>query len=987
MDGLLTVARSRRLSDHSDDALVATERPQVKPEVPIQDIDTHQDVLRILQSQPSFDNLVACLQWLMKSAKTGDGFNIRIPSPKTAPIVAALVNEVVPSYWQMLYGDQNNDHAKECRLLVKCLTSIGGIGGLATRLRELTAATKFERDNKKQVQQNDLGSATRDVIQVLEEMLQGDSTLLRMIKEILSTPDKPMQQQLMVREVLSWTTSGRLVSLVAEADSSLRERTESWLADGSAYSQWLGRNIKAFMIRASAEDETLIKTRTQIFSKALSLGYKDQLIGSIFSGLIRGSIDELVSSQDFFTNLPAHEKKIVLHALMRIVPISAGTDNGRHCVGGVAALIKCLVKGDEKLSEVLIDWFTDDNSGSVGIDLLVHRAIIAVLAQGAVGIKSAPETPGTLEIASNKMLSRFADRLYIEHAPILHQEVHTQDLLLMLGSMHRNNKNTFKNMARSSLYINAVSNRLSASSTRSQFLGMVVGTAISELVDDADKRMKFDIEELNSEESKWYKGLIKVQDTVGTLDQLKDTKAAQVTALPLRSKSKIAAKTASKAKDNVIKPGTSKIVAIEELDDLESDEDDDLPTYEKPDSDAEDSEDDPTLIQRNKPTAPVYIRDLISGLRDTENYDRNRLALSTAASLIRRKMSFGTEVSEHIVELATTLVGLKDSFNLPSFEEQRLRGMISVVVAQPLQMGKWFSTTLFAGDYSMAQRASILTTLSLAARELAGYREDDAPLTGAYEDPKDLFPSKRLPAKMDPRFTIGAGSSSSDIPSLASSPVAALAERQSQNILKPLAAKAADKATGPDILKTRTFSSRMEVEKKRKRPITNELAKIVADGFFFPLTGRYRVHMSVYGSRSSFSTPFLLAHLLKTLALILSASGSSTLSLPALTTEFFGFLMPLRVQAIAAKPVLEAVLFCFLTALEINGNDMRSLAQDHGEALMETQDWAQKVFDNTRGGEKEGEKIRMLAAGVMVKCSEVVESYQQMLMGGLGGKS
>ena len=225
-----------------------------------------------------------------------------------------------------------------------------------------------------------------------------------------------------------------------------------------------------------------------------------------------------------------------------------------------------------------------------------------------------------------------------------------------------------------------------------------------------------------------------------------------------------------------------------------------------------------------------YIRDLLAGLRDTENYDRHRLALSTAADLIRRKTNFGAEVTSHIEELATQLVGLKDAFDLEKFQEMRLRGMIAVVVAKPVQMGQWFANILFNGDYSMSQRASILTALSIAARELAGYREEDSKLTGAAVSNEDLFPSKRLPDKYAKLYAADA------------SPVDELSKRLEQSIIKPMALEAADKVSGPDVLKVRTFSSRMEVEKKRKRPIKNELAKVVADGFFFPLTGRFRSH-------------------------------------------------------------------------------------------------------------------------------------------------
>ena len=174
-------------------------------------------------------------------------------------------------------------------------------------------------------------------------------------------------------------------------------------------------------------------------------------------------------------------------------------------------------------------------------------------------------------------------------------------------------------------------------------------------------------------------------------------------------------------------------------------------------------------------------------------------------------------------------MGLNDKYNLEKFQEMRLQAMIAVLVAQPLEMGQWFSRTYFNGEYSMGQRAAILTTLGLGARELAGYREEDAALTGTNALPEKLFPSKQLPEKLHKIYAIDAA------------PVDNLAHRLERTILQPMANEAADKITGPNILKVRTFSSRMEVEKKRKRPITNQLAKAVADGFFFPLTGLWRI--------------------------------------------------------------------------------------------------------------------------------------------------
>ena len=216
-------------------------------------------------------------------------------------------------------------------------------------------------------------------------------------------------------------------------------------------------------------------------------------------------------------------------------------------------------------------------------------------------------------------------------------------------------------------------------------------------------------------------------------------------------------------------------------------------------------------------------------MRDIDNYDRHRLALVTASNLIRRKANFGTEVSDHFEELATQLVGLGDKYNLENFAQLRLQGMIAVLIAQPLQMGRWFANTFFNGEYSMGQRASILTTLSMGARELAGFKSEDAALTGA--DTAPTFPSKKLPDKLHKIYA------------LETAPVDALTQKLKRTMIQPMAADAIDKLAGPKALQVRTFSSRMDVEKKRKKPIPNALAKIVADGFFFPLTGRWQTHL------------------------------------------------------------------------------------------------------------------------------------------------
>ena len=230
-------------------------------------------------------------------------------------------------------------------------------------------------------------------------------------------------------------------------------------------------------------------------------------------------------------------------------------------------------------------------------------------------------------------------------------------------------------------------------------------------------------------------------------------------------------------------------------------------------------------------------------LRDSENVERYHLAISSAPSLIRRKTGFGTELTENMEELALLVVGLQDENNLPKFHEYRLQSMIALIVALPLKMGRWFSAIYFDGDISQTQRSAILTALGLSARELAGNGEEDAKMLGLPAMPDASFPSKKLSAALEALYRTD------------ESPISSLTKQLSQASLQPLAANAADAVSGPDALKVRTFSSRMEVEKKRQqreaqrqKSTVKDIHKVLSEGFFYPLTGRFEMMMMQFST-------------------------------------------------------------------------------------------------------------------------------------------
>lgn len=524
---------------------------------------------------------------------------------------------------------------------------------------------------------------------------------------------------------------------------------------------------------------------------------------------------------------------------------------------------------------------------------------------------------------------------------------------------------------------------------------MIVGEALSQLAHKDDKKLNFNMEETSSEEATWYKSLVEVADIVGPVDplasSLKPAQSSQPKAAKPPQKRKPAPKPA---------PSVSKAKAI--IEEVDSDEeDDDIIPLTKPDEDDEDSDDDPETVRRDKPKAPVYIRNLVTYFRDTENYDRQNLALATAPTLIRRKANFGTEVKEHAEELASLLLGLQNQYEIENFHDLRLQGMIAVVVAQPQVMGQWFAKTFFNGDYSMGQRASVLTVLGLSARELAGHATSDYASAAS-------FPSQTLPDRMKKLYVEDATSSnqlpsSESLKALPSNALDTISKSLTSDFMAPLAANAADSAAGPDALKLSTFKSRLEQQrqstsgqakskaKPRVRAIPNTTAQLIATSYFFPLTARFQsaIRSTAGRTRGIIFQPFLLSLYIKTLALLLHAAGPSTLALPDMTAELWGLLLgsSVRAQAAGDLGVTHAVLFALLTMLEVNEGRMRDLCQSMAREVVETQEWVAQVFGGVRGDDGGGEEndVKMLAAGVLIRIREGMEKYRALLMGDMIG--
>jgi telomere length regulation protein len=528
--------------------------------------------------------------------------------------------------------------------------------------------------------------------------------------------------------------------------------------------------------------------------------------------------------------------------------------------------------------------------------------------------------------------------------------VNVQILLLCAGIAHRRSPSFLARLARSSTFLSGVSNRLGASSHRARFLGMVVGECFSSLVDkEAKMVMSFGTEEMETTEGKWWKSIPMVDDKIGELKDLFFTTTA----------------VAKKRKPSPpAVPTTTTIQVIDEEEEEESSDDDEFTPYAPPDSDPEDAPDeDATTIDRNKPSAPVYIRQLISYLHASDSYDKQLLALQHGTSLIRRKASASKELTTHLPELLSIFAGIDNRFDIPSFDELRTSALVSLVVAAPEQAGPWLAAHFFTGDYGLSQRATLLTAIGRGARELAAL------------DLPPAITAPQLPEKSHLAWSSSSGSGGNDLPAITSSLKSLL--------LTPLAAKAADQVTGPAVLKVRTFSSRLAVEKKRGAPVHRKILDIVAGAFFFPLVGGWWVAAKDYGGKQVQAEPILLSLMLQTIAVLIHAAGPAAPRGMEMAQEALELVVGLLPPAVTAneKRVLEALLLVALTVLEvaIEARDgARRVAEELGAQVVEIKGWAEVAVET---GEAD---VRALAAGVLVKIAEVEEGYRRVLLGGLG---
>lgn len=166
--------------------------------------------------------------------------------------------------------------------------------------------------------------------------------------------------------------------------------------------------------------------------------------------------------------------------------------------------------------------------------------------------------------------------------------------------------------------------------------------------------------------------------------------------------------------------------------DLKSNED--LPAFIPPElikevhsSVEQDSDDEDITDEEGESTpSPLYIKTLVEYLQSDE-YPKHYLSLHQGPPLIKRKKGFGTEVHQYLPELLASAAGLTDKFDIQNFSELRQQLITAILVAEPRDAPPIATRMLVEGDYSLAQRLSILSGFVFASYELSDFHIEEGP--------------------------------------------------------------------------------------------------------------------------------------------------------------------------------------------------------------------------------------------------------------------
>lgn len=271
MEGLLTPVSTTYLRARQDEApgddgfglvQISQSGPAPPPAPSSHNVDSADEALEALRSQPDYETLIAVLNFVAQSTRSPQAFSIHAPGPKSAALVQLLVTEIAPNYWTLL-----SESPEDRSLFVGCLRSVTGINAILSHVRVLIQESKAAKP------ENPLYMGI--FLDLLAVVLQGDDVIRTIWDSSIAKLSNEAQKKTQSQALLTLLTSGRLTSLTGEAVDILgREQASEaaqWVGDGAHMSRSIASSITAWA-RSTADDHQHQFCAT-LFQRSLSLGY------------------------------------------------------------------------------------------------------------------------------------------------------------------------------------------------------------------------------------------------------------------------------------------------------------------------------------------------------------------------------------------------------------------------------------------------------------------------------------------------------------------------------------------------------------------------------------------------------------------------------------------------------------------------------------------------------------------------------------------
>lgn len=362
-----------------------------------------------------------------------------------------------------------------------------------------------------------------------------------------------------------------------------------------------------------------------------------------------------------------------------------------------------------------------------------------------------------------ELLATWGKALNVRHTPIVAQQAQTEFITLWALQIVDERRDQTKSGApndgkkfiravvvSSPAFMTGISNRLKASSLRPRVCGIAVGEVLTKISAESSKDvLDFGMDEMYGQDLDYFrKELVGFEDVIGNVEEWwKSLTQSSENAKPKHKK------------EESVQYHSEQVDKLSDQDEELEDEfsDDEFkplgfeaePIHESDYSDED--MDDPSLNVLDKEKRalrpPVYIKDLISYLSDSESYDKQKLALECATKLIQQKSSFGQELKFFSKDLAATLVNMRDNFDMKGFHQMREEAVSMLVASDYLNVAPFLASLLVTRDFSNLQRTVILGGLATGAQLLAKYGPAAAKQSGA-----QLFASKKMTPALHERF-------------------------------------------------------------------------------------------------------------------------------------------------------------------------------------------------------------------------------------------